>query len=156
QWRLVRQTLAESVLLTAVAGALGLASSTWGTAILSAIVAAGPVGFNVNPTAGTLDARTDLRVFSFTAVLCLLATVIVGLAPALAGRRSQLTLRLAGRGVSPARSRGELDPARLFVIAQVAACLPILTGAGLFLRTLHHLRADDVGVDRNHVLMAWT
>jgi predicted permease len=103
-----------------------------------------------------LDVRPDVRVLAFTTALCLLTGVLFGLAPALRAASESLGLCLAGRGSGCGGSAGYFPVGKLLVIAQVALSLVLLIGAGLFERTLSNLREQDLGYDREHLLLVWT
>jgi predicted permease len=83
-----------------------------------------------------IGAVLDARVLGFTIAVTLLATLLFGLAPALIATRQDLNMAL----MSPAHPRSRLALSRYLVIAQVALSLLLLTGAGMFVQTLHNLR----------------
>ena len=142
RWRIVRQFLTESLVLAACAGAFGVAIAIWGsrTLLRIAIPAAERVPLNLGP-----DWRLILFMLGVTAATCLL----FGLVPAL---RATSPRRFVGiRQVGGGRQRRLLD--RTLVAAQVAISLILLVAAGLFLRTLGNLWAQDPGYDRHNVLM---
>jgi len=140
----VRQLLAESILLALVAGALGVALSwaavralsTWGAAELPGGI---PVGM-------------DLRVLLFAVTISLLTGIVTGIFPAVQLARTDLnsTLRDEGRGISGGRARGRLK--NLLVIGQVSLSLLLLIGAGLLLRSFQRLLRVDPGFEADHVL----
>jgi putative ABC transport system permease protein len=139
----VRQLLAESVLLGVLGGGLGLLLALWGTSAM----AVSARGIIPRATEIGMDART----LAFTAGLALLTGVIVGLVPALHATRSNLQspLREGGRG----STRGNRTRS-LLVGAQVALSLVLLVGAGLLLRSFARLTAVDPGFDPRGVLTA--
>ncbi len=142
RWRIVRQFVTESLVLAACAGALGLALAVWGSRILLRIAIPGAerIPLDVGP-----DWRLILFMIAVTAATCLL----FGLIPAL---RATSPRRFAGvRQIGGGRQRRLLD--RTLVAAQVALSLILLVAAGLFLRTLGNLWAQDPGYDRHNVLM---
>ena len=140
----VRQLLAESMLLALAAGALGAwlgwaadrALSAWGATELPGGV---PVGM-------------DLRVLLFAVVISLLTGIVTGIFPAVQMARTDLnsTLRDEGRGISGGRARGRLKS--LLVIGQVALSLLLLIGAGLLLRSFERLLRVDPGFEASNVL----
>jgi predicted permease len=154
--RVVRQLLTESLLLTALGGALGLLFAVWGTAALSTTVATGPAQMDArNPSPWlSLDLQPDLRVFAFTVVLCLLTGLLSGLAPAFLSSRVSLSSALTERGVGG--QGGRFGPGKGLVIAQVALSLMLLVGAGLLARSLRNLKSVDIGVNRRQALLVWT
>ncbi|HYL75560.1 MAG TPA: ABC transporter permease [Bryobacteraceae bacterium] len=156
QRRLIRQLLTESVLLAVMGGALGFIFSVWSASTLSTF-SLGPTQLDSRAPSQwvSLDLHPDVRVFAFAAALCLLTGILFGLAPAFRGSRVSLAPSLTGRGASSdGGSRFRLG--KLLVISQVALSVLLLIGAGLFLRTLRNLQAQDLGFDREHVLLVWT
>lgn len=154
--RIGRQFLTESALLAALGGAVGLFFSQWATDVLAALVRSGPAGFNIDPVTLTLNLRPDGRVLTFTATLCLVTALLFGITPAFRSTRISLSSMLGGRGVLLSGFASRFSLSRLLVVAQVALSLGLVIGAGLFLRTLHNLQGQGVGVDREHVLLVWT
>jgi predicted permease len=135
--RLVRQMLVESLLLAFLGGALGIGFGYWGRQLLPG-------------TLGTL-APLDWRVFLFTAAVVVLTGVVFGIAPALRTTRADINSVLKETSRSVAGSRSVLGKSLLVV--QVAISLVLVTGAGLFLRTLGNLRAVDVGFDPANLVL---
>lgn len=143
RWRLMRQLLTESVLLSAVGGALGLLFALWIKDGLLAVSDWGPKA---------LEPKLDWRVLGFTFGLSLLTGIIFGLAPAWRATKVDLTptLKDSGRG-SSAASRSLLT--RGLVVLQVALSLLLLVGAGLFVRTLLNLQRVDPGFNTQNLLL---
>src|SRR5262245_16627434 len=148
RFRLIRQSLTESLLLAASGGALGLALAWWGNRALLALVGSGrtPVSLNV-----TLDAR----VFAFTAAVSLLACVLFGLAPAWRATDVGLTPALKDSSRS-ADGGARLTAGKSLVVMQVALSLSLLIVAGLFARSLGKLYALDAGFKTENVLLVST
>jgi predicted permease len=136
--RIVRQLLTESALLSLAGAGIGIAVSPL---VSGALV-------NLLSTQIELDLGLHWRVLTFTTAVAILATAAFGLAPAwqatAAGPASSLKTRL---GVP----RGWMLPS--VVTAQVALCLLLLVGAGLFVQTLRNLRHVDVGFVADDVLV---
>ena len=150
RWRIRRQLLTESVLLSILGGALGIVFAYWGANAIVTFVAAGstrPLGFE--PT-------LDLRVLLFTAGISLLAGIVFGLAPAARGRQMNLTPDLKeGAGSSAAGGRAGSRWFKIgnsLVVAQVALTIVVLVGAGLLVRTLQNLRNIDPGFDASNIV----
>jgi putative ABC transport system permease protein len=142
RWRIVRQFLTESLVLAAGAGALGVMLAIWGSQGLLGIAlpAAERIPLEIAPSW-----RLILFMLAVSAATCLL----FGLVPAL---RATSPRRFVGvRQIGGGRRRRLLD--RTLVAAQVSLSLMLLVAAGLFLRTLGNLWAQEPGYDRHNVLM---
>jgi predicted permease len=144
--RLVRQLLTESMLLAVLGSLLGLFFAWWGTQLLLSLCSQReiPLHLNLNP---------DLRVLGFTAAVAVLTGVLFGLVPAVAATRVDLQsmLKQEAPGMSGCATR--LSFGQVFVIAQVALSLPLLIGAGLFVRSLEKLQQVETGYTRENVLV---
>jgi len=148
--RLVQQLLTESVLLAAVAGALGLIVAVWGSRLLVSIAGVGDRRI-------ALDVAPDLRLLAFTSAVTLLCVVLFGLAPALRATRLDLgtALRAQGRNLSGVRVRlGRLALGPALVVGQVALSTLLLIGAGLLLHSVQRILTVDLGFDRDHIVIA--
>jgi putative ABC transport system permease protein len=141
--RLVRQMVVEAMILAVAGGALGLAAAPAGVTMLGALV---PTG-----VAASGFSRLDPRVLVFTAFLSIATGVLFSILPAVQAARASLQDALQHGGRSGIGDRRAVARDGL-VIAQVAAALVLLTGAGLMLRTLANLRAIDIGFRADHVL----
>lgn len=143
--RLIRQLLAETLLLFSFGAASGLILAHWGITLLTGFFAVGrsPV---------RLDAHIDLRVLAFTTVLTLLSAVLFGLAPAVSAVRRDAypTLKDSESHVTATHARATTR--QLLVVAQVALSLVLLVVAGLFIRTLVNLDKLDGGFRPARVL----
>src|SRR5207245_2609054 len=95
---------------------------------------------------------TDVRTLGFTFAISLLTTILFGLAPAFRATRLSVadTLKDASRSAAN-QQRGGV--AKALVAVQVAVSMVLLVGAGLFLRTLFNLKAQDVGYNPDHLLL---
>jgi predicted permease len=151
--RLARQLLAESLLLASLGGILGTVLAAWGTRALAAAMATGPVQmFWAGTSWISFDVHLDTRGLLFTAALSLIAGLLFGMAPMLSTTRLSLSPSLSNRGATG----GRFHAGRGLVAAQVALSLIVLTTAVLLLRTLDNLRAQDLGFQRDHLLLVWT
>ena len=140
--RVVRQLLTESFLLATMGGGLGLLLAAWSTkAILGVLPQALPRADNIH---------LDVRVLMFTLAVCGITGLLFGLIPALKTSRTDLaeTFKEGGRGSSAIRHRTQ----GVFVVAEMAVALVLMTGAGLMLRSLGKLWSVDPGFDPHHVL----
>ncbi|HEX8853001.1 MAG TPA: ABC transporter permease, partial [Pyrinomonadaceae bacterium] len=138
RWRLVRQWLTESLLLSALGGAAGLLLALWTTDLLRSYASATPLAH--------LDLGLDKAVLAFTSIVSLLTGIVFGLAPAWQASRPDLTTALKGDGASGAgttQRRSRLR--RAFVVAQVTLSVVLLIGAGLFLRSMRGAQSIDPG-----------
>jgi len=143
--RLVRQLLAEGLLLAVLGGAAGLLASAWGTGALLAVL---PIGSGSQP----FTAAPDARVLVFTLAVSVLSAVLFALAPALQASRASLVQALRDQAGSLAGSGGALRLRRALVAAEVALSLLLLVGAGLFARSLQNLRRIDPGFEPRPLL----
>jgi putative ABC transport system permease protein len=144
RWRITRQLLTESVLLSLIGGAFGLLLAWWGT---KALIALSPPGL--------MDLRNvavNLPVLGFTFGLTLLTGVVFGLVPALEAARFDLndSLKEGGKNIGGGSRSHRLR--NLFVVTQVALALVLLVGAGLFIKSLNRLRSVDPGFNPNNLL----
>ena len=146
RWRLIRQLLTESVLMSLLGGVLGIVFALWIKNGLLAVDDWGGRGMRA------LEPALDLRVLGFTMVLSLLTGIVFGLAPAFRSTKVDLTpvLKDSARS-SSAASRSLLS--RGLVVLQVALSLLLLVGAGLFLRTLINLQRVDTGFNTRNLLL---
>ena len=142
--RIVRQLLTESLLLSALGGALGLLFAVWSSRTLA--------GLLVDGNAYALAARPDARVLLFTLAVSAATGILFGLAPAFGASRIDTNSALKG-GARQVIAGGRFGARGWLVAAQVAISVVLLVGAGLFVRTLMNLRHLDLGIDQEHVLM---
>jgi hypothetical protein len=143
--RLVRQMLAESLLLALMGGALGIAAAFWCAPMLPHFLPRGNITL-------ALDLHPDSRALLFTSVLAFVTGALFGLFPALYATAGDLAATLrADTAASIGDARSALFR-KLLVVGQVAFSLTVLIAAGLFVRTLHNLRPHDLHVDANRVL----
>jgi putative ABC transport system permease protein len=137
RWRLARQFLTETVLLTLAAGALGVLFAFWSVDLII-----GAYHGNL-PRVGQIGVNTT--VLLFTLGVSLLAGLVLGLVPAFSSSHRQLQndLQSAGRGKSTSRSSARFR--NVLIVAQVALTLMLLIGAGLLGRSFQRLMAVDPG-----------
>jgi len=142
QARMVRQVLTESVLMAVAGGALGLLLARLGT---QAVVAAIPGGLPRMENIGV-----DVWVLAFTLVVSVATGVIFGLAPAL--QMSRLGLHTTLREGSRGSTGGQHRLRAVLMVAEVAASLVLLIGAGLMLRTMWQLSRVKPGFNPRNLL----
>jgi putative ABC transport system permease protein len=138
--RLVRQLLAESVLLAAIGGACGLLLAWWSLQFLRTVVAA-RVGIPRLDVVGI-----DAAVLIFTAAVTLLCGAIFGAVPALSAAGPNLTGWLKEGGRSGSGARGTRARS-VFVVVEIALALMLLVGAGLLVRSFVRLLDQRPGFE---------
>jgi putative ABC transport system permease protein len=144
RWRIARQLLTESVLLSLIGGGLGVLVAWWGT---KALVALSP------------PALIDLKrvsvswtVLGFTLGLSLLTGIVFGLAPALEAARFDLQGSLKEGGKNVGGTAGGSHLRNAFVVTQVALALVLLVGAGLLVKSFSRLQSVDPGFNSQNLL----
>jgi len=144
--RLIRQVLVEGLCLAVVAGLCGVGLAYLATQLLVVYVSAGR-------TPVVLELAPDTHVLLFTAAVSVIAGVLFAAPPAIRASRVDAT-SFGRRDLSTARgSTAGLQPGRLLVIVQVALSLLLLVAAGLFVRSLQRLSAQQPKIDRGQVLV---
>ncbi len=145
--RIVRQLLTESMLLSFVGGALGLALA-WG--LVRLLVAASP-----EQLPRVQEIALDLRVLLFTFGVSLLTGLLFGLAPALAATRHSLGhfLKEAGRGGAEGLAHNRLRG--VLVVTEVAFSLVLLVCAGLLGRSFVRMLEVNPGFRPDHMVTMW-
>ncbi|HXI23972.1 MAG TPA: ABC transporter permease [Pyrinomonadaceae bacterium] len=139
-WRLVRQSLTESLLLSFTGGALGVFVAYSAThAALSLLPTTLPRAQEV---------RIDYRVLLFALGISLLSGILAGLAPALRNSRFADALKESGRGNTGARSRAQAT----LVAVEVALAVVLLIGGGLMIRSIRALWNIDPGFRSDDLL----
>ena len=142
RWRIIRQLLTESMLLAAVGGVCGVLLAQWGVVVLVNLVA------KETP----LDTRPDASVLAFTVGVSMVAGLLFGLVPAF--RASKTDLATAMKEKTRLRSRfWRFNLSSAMVVLQVGLSMVLLTGAGLFARSLLNLQSENVGFDRTNMLL---
>lgn len=144
RWRIVRQFLTESVLLSLLGGLIGVALAYGG---LRLFVAISPAWF---PRVGEIV--LDTRTLGFTALLSLAAGVVFGLVPALQSARPDLIEAMKGatRSANLSAQRQRLRSA--LVVIEMSVALVLLIGAGLMLNTFVRLYNAPTGVDTRNLI----
>ena len=143
--RLIRQMLAESLLLSVVGAAAGLLLAWWSVIALRTTIA------DRVPIARLDQVSFDGTVLLFTAGAALISALLFGIAPALTSAGARLTEALkdggrAGSAVRGARIRN------VFVVVETALALILLVGSGLLLRSFVALMRVDPGFDPAHTM----
>ena len=144
RWRIVRQLLTESVLLSVVSGAVGLAVSLW---LIKLLVAISP------PNSPRFDEITiNWQVYLFTFGVTILAGLLFGLVPALQTSRTDLneTLKESGRTGAPGASRNRVGS--VLIVSEVALSFVLLACAGLLIKSFMHLRDVSPGFEADNMI----
>ena len=145
---LVRQMLAESLVIAALGGALGALLSLWGVRLMRGALPAELVRFNPGWTRITVNSDALM----FTLAVSVATALVIGLIPALVASRAdpQQALKEGGRTSSGAGSRQRLRST--LVVAEVALALLLLVGTGLMVRSFIGLIETDQGYTRENAL----
>jgi putative ABC transport system permease protein len=141
RWRLIRQLLSESLLLSGLAGVFGVIFAFWALRIISHYAAAGTHGFH--------ELRIDYPVLFFTLGVTVAAGVLFGLAPSSYILKQDVNQSLNRGARSIAGTSNRLRGA--LVISEVALSLILLIGAGLMIRSLSALMSTDLGFRLDHL-----
>ena len=143
RWRLIRQLLIESLVLSAAGTLCAIIVAWWGVELLRTSM---PEGV---PRVATI--AIDLRVLAAAAGLSLLTGILFGLVPALQVSRPDLTLALKA-GVQPGAGTASRKLRSALVVAEIALAVVLLVGAALFLGSFLALIRIDPGFDASRVL----
>ena len=142
RWRLIRQVLVESVLLTLLGGLVGLLLGSWG---MDALLALKPENLP-----RVENVHLDGSVLAFTFALSLLVGVVFGVLPAWQATRVELNgvLNSSGRGATAARSRFR----SVLVVAELGLALVLLIGAGLLGKAFWQLTSVAPGFNPENLM----
>jgi putative ABC transport system permease protein len=143
RWRLVRQLLIESVLLSTLGGALGLLLALWSVDLLRAAEGAGL------PRVDAIG--IDRLVLWFTCALSVLTGIVFGLAPAWASVKTNLLEALKESAHTGVGGTGRRLRAAL-VVTEIALALVLMVGAGLLTRSLARLLSTNLGFNPDNIL----
>ena len=145
RWRIIRQMLVESVMLSMLGGAIGWLIAIWGVRAFDAVVI--PLG-----KPAFIDFSMDYHVFTYLVLISVGTGVLFGLAPAL--RLSRLDVNTAlkdgGRGSSGGGRVKYLSG--LLVVTEMALAVVLLVGAGLMIRSFLSMYRTTTGININNVL----
>jgi predicted permease len=149
RFRIIRQLLAESVLLALIAGVAGVVLAVWALDLVMGFMPPLPEGIRV-----ALNLEVDWLVVAYTLVFATVTGILFGLAPALHSSKASVSTVLKD---DSAASTGRFRKSRLrmsLVIGQVAFSLLLLIGAGLVLRSLEKVRPTRLGFSSENVVVA--
>jgi predicted permease len=149
RFRLIRQLLTESVLLSLLAGAGGILLALWLLNLLVAFIPPLPGGVHV-----ALDLHLDWRVVVYTIAFATITGILFGLAPALHASKADVSTVLKD---DSGLFTGFYRKSRLrmgLVLVQVSFSLLLLVGAGLVLRSLEKIRPTRLGFSTDNIVVA--
>jgi len=144
--RLLQQLFIEGLVLSAIAATGGLLIARWCSHLLVLLL---PVR---NGNAMHLPGEMDWRVMALSAAVCLVATLLFALVPAVQTSKIDLAGTLRSEMAGVARGRGKSWARSGLVVVQVSLCFILLVGAGLLLQSLQKIRSDSPGFTTNGVL----
>jgi putative ABC transport system permease protein len=144
RWRLIRQLLTESVLVSLAGGACAVLLAIWATNLL--------VGLQPENLPRLQEIGVDARVLGFTFGVSLLTGIIFGLLPAWTASRSIVSDALKEGGRSSTAGGARQRMRSTFVVAELAVALVLLVGAGLLIKTFWNLRSVGPGFNADHLL----
>jgi putative ABC transport system permease protein len=142
RWRIVRQLLTESVLLSVIGGGLGLLIAQWGVEIILAI--------SPGSIPRSQEIRLDMRVLLFTLLISVVTGIVFGMVPAFQSSKTDVheVLKEAARG-----STGRRHWVRnTLVVTEVALTLVLLIGAGLLIRSFYRLNQVNPGFSYDNLI----
>jgi putative ABC transport system permease protein len=144
RWRVVRQLLTESVLLSLCGGLAGLLVAAWGTDLLLSLAPRG--------LPRIAETTIDGRVLGFALLVSILTGIFFGLTPALHSARFDLVtlLKESGRGVGEGSQGNRIRHS--LIVTQVALAFVLLVCAGLLIGSFRRLQQINPGFDPNNVL----
>ena len=149
RFRIVRQLLTESVLLSLIAGVAGILLAVWLLNLLITFMPVLPEGIRV-----VLDLHLDWHVVLYTITFSTITGIIFGLAPALLSSRADVSTVLKDDSSASSGLHRKSRGRQALVVAQVAFSLLLLAGAGLVLRSLEKIRPTRVGFSSENLLVA--
>ncbi len=144
RFRLVRQLLTESAVLSLLGGLAGLLVAFWGRKIL----------WSFRPPFlpdGSIDLSFDTRVLGFTVLISLITGMVFGIIPAIKASRTDINeiLKVGGRGGMLGWTHNRLRG--LLVISEIALALVALVGSGLFLRSMQNAQQYNPGFESQNM-----
>lgn len=144
RWRIIRQLLTESILLSLVGGLLGFLIAIWGTPLL--------VSFIPEKIPRVHEVNVDLRVLGFAFLVSVITGLVFGLAPAVQASRVNLndSLKEAARSVSGSLRQNRLRA--FLIVSEVSLAVVLMIGAALLTKSFVRLLDVNPGFDPAHTL----
>ncbi len=146
RWRLIRQTLTESLLLSFAGAVVGVLFARWGGLLLVRLV-------STAHNKVFLDLSMDGRVLAFTIAIAVLTGLIFGSLPAFRASRVSLLAAMKGSEEGTGDHRSRFRMGRWIVTAQVALSVVLLVGTALFARSFRNLVTLDPGFDPSNIVL---
>src|SRR5215217_1275621 len=147
RWRVIRQLLTESILLSLAGGIAGLVIAVWGVPALVAVLPQSQL--NAMPFLKSLHIDASILAFSFG--LSLLTGLIFGLAPALQSSKLDLNEALKEGGRQTSTGSGHRLRSAM-VVSEIALAVVLLIGAGLMMKSLLRLLQTNIGFNTENLL----
>lgn len=150
RWRLIRQLLTESLVLSVVGGVAGVLLAWWSLNLFLSVIFVrygGPEMVRV-----AVDLTPDWRVLAYSFGLALLSGIAFGLVPALRATRPDLIGMIKAEGATATGRSARSRLSGALVVAQVAICFVLLIPAGLLLRSVQLNLATDPGYEAKNLL----
>jgi putative ABC transport system permease protein len=148
RFRLVRQLLSESLLLSVAGGAAGLIVATWGVKLLVRLTPGDIARINESGPSSLMDGR----VLGFTCVIVALAGLAAGVIPALHASKTNVNETLKAQFTAWAPRRGARRTLQALMVGEVALTFVLLVGAGLMIKSFFQLLAVPKGFNPDNVL----
>jgi predicted permease len=156
RWRLLRQLLIETLLLSVSGGAVGLVlwPVTAGALVRLYANATSPYTTGSDSLRQFWSGSVDVRVLLFTFGISMLTALLFGMAPAFSGSRVSLADTLREGGRSGTAGAGKQRFRRILVITEMALSLMLVVAAGLLAQSIIHLQGQKLGFRSDHLLKA--
>jgi predicted permease len=148
--RLIRELLAECLILGAAGALAGLTLALWLIRVIPSLLTA-PPGFR-----SFTVFQADARVLLFTLVITLVTTILFGVSPSWLSARADVSALIKSGGPAAGGPRMDGRIGRLLAIGQVAVSLVLLAAAAALTRSFVEIRRADIGVGSPNVLTAWS
>jgi putative ABC transport system permease protein len=144
RWRIIRQLLTESVLLSLTGGLVGLLLAVWGTPLLVSIIP--------DKVPRIHEVNVDVRVLGFALLVSVATGIVFGLAPALQASRPDLneTLKETGRGTTGGLRQNRMRA--FLIVSEVSLAVVLMIGATLLTKSFVRLLQVNPGFDSTHTL----
>jgi predicted permease len=145
RWRLIRQLLAEGIVLAFAAGAVAMVIAQWATVQVAAFSGTASLLHRI-------DLNIDLRVLAFTVAACLVTGLLFAIVPAIQASQIDVVGTLKNGSAGAGVRRGGFRSA--LVVSQVVLCFILVTASATIVRDLHHLITGNPGFETKNVAMA--